>query len=63
MYTLDGLDGNAFSVMGYVRKSMKECGKSIEELNKYTVEATGGDYNNLLRISQEILDELNKGEN
>ena len=31
-YDLVGIDGNAFNVMGYVRRAMKECGFSKDEI-------------------------------
>lgn len=58
-YTLVGVDGNAFSVMGYVRRAMRECGKSQQEQQEYSNKAMSGDYNNLLCVSMEMLDELN----
>ena len=58
-YTLVGCDGNAFSVMAYVQKAMRQCGKSRDEINGYIDLAKQGDYNNLLLVSMEILDQLN----
>lgn len=60
-YSLIGVNSNAFSIMGYVTKVMKDEGKSPEEVNEYREEAMGGDYNNLLCVSQEVIDELNGG--
>lgn len=58
-YNLVGVDGNAYSVMGYVRNAMRREGRTKEEIAKYTEDATSGDYNNLLMVSAEMVDELN----
>jgi len=60
-YSLIGIDGNAFSVMGYVTRAMRKEGKSKEEIDEYRAKAMSGDYNNLLLESQEVIDELNGG--
>ena len=59
-YTLVRIDGNAFSVMGYVRRCMRECNCTNEEMKDYTSRAMSGDYNNLLCVSVEIIDKLNE---
>lgn len=59
-YCLVGVDGNAFAIMGYVLKAMKECKMSKEKQSDYQTKATSGDYNNLLYESQKIIDECNK---
>jgi len=59
-YDLVGVDGNAFAVMGYVLKAMKECKMSKEEQSDYQTKAMSGDYDNLLAISVEMIDICNK---
>jgi len=59
-YSLVGVNGNAFSVMGYVRKAMRKEGFDKKEIQKYTKKAMSGDYNKLLTTSMEILDKVNK---
>lgn len=59
-YTLVGCDGNAFAVMGYVTNAMKKEGKTQAEIRAYRTDAMSGDYNNLLAVSMEVLDELNE---
>ena len=59
-YDLVGIDGNAFSVMGYVLKAMKECKMSKEEQSDYQTKAMSGDYNNLLAVSVEMIDKCNE---
>lgn len=58
-YTLVGVDGNAYSIMGYVSGCMRESGKTKEEIKAYTDKATSGNYDNLLRVSALMIDELN----
>lgn len=57
-YTLEGVDGNAFAVMGYVRNALKAEGIG-DLITEYTEKATAGDYDNLLRVSMEYLDKAN----
>ena len=45
---LIGHDGNAFSIMGAVQKSLRRAGVPREELDQYFEEATAGDYDELL---------------
>ena len=58
-YSLVGIDGNAFSIMGYVIKAMRKEGKTKEEIDAYSGIAMSGDYDNLLSASQTIIEELN----
>lgn len=59
-YTLVGVNGNAYSVMGYVSRCMKEQGFTREEINKYTDDAMSSDYNHLLRVSIDMVDKCNE---
>lgn len=59
-YSLIGIDGNAFCVMGYVSLAMQEVGMSKEEINKYNLQAMSGDYYNLLRVSFDMINICNK---
>ena len=58
-YSLVGIDGNAFSIMGYVTNCMKEKKVSDSEMSSYREKAMSGDYNNLLRVSQDAITKLN----
>ena len=44
-----GRDGNAFSVLGAVRRALRENGVSPSEIAAFLNEATSGDYDALLR--------------
>ena len=61
LYDLVGVDGNAFCIMGYVIKAMRECKKSKEEIEAYrkAAAAAAGDYTNLIAVSCTIIDECN----
>lgn len=60
-YNLVGINGNAFSVMGYVTRCMRKEGKSKEEIDEYIKKAKSSDYDNLLCVSMDVIEELNKG--
>ena len=53
MYTLVGLNGNAYSIISYVKNAMRKEGFSQEEINEYYSKATSGDYTNLINVSEE----------
>lgn len=59
-YTLVGIDGNAFAVMGYVRDAMRKEGCSLEEQKAYTEDAMRGDYSHLLYVSMNMIEKLNE---
>lgn len=59
-YDLIGVDGNAFAVMAYVLKAMRECKMSKEEQSDYQTKAMSGDYNHLLAVSIEMIDKCNE---
>lgn len=52
---LTGEDGNAFAIIGRVIKTMKESGVTSDEINKFTEEATVGDYDHLLATTIKYL--------
>lgn len=56
---LDGPNGNAFAIMGYVQNCMRAEGKTKEELEAYYNEATEDDYDRLVYVSKQMLNELN----
>ncbi len=45
---LIGRDGNAFAILGAVRKELQRAGVSSEEQKEFMAEATAGDYSHLL---------------
>ena len=59
-YSLVGINGNAFSVMGYVTKAMKEQKYKKAEIDAYMEKAMSGNYDNLIMESMQMLDEINE---
>jgi hypothetical protein len=43
-----GADGNAFNVLGLCRRAARRAGWAKEQIDAFTEEATGGDYDALL---------------
>ena len=59
-YSLIGVDGNAYAVMGYVIRAMRETGFSQEEIKAYQKDAQSDDYDHLLCVSCEMIDKCNE---
>jgi len=53
---LIGEDGNAFAVMGRVKEALKKAGQG-DKVKEYMDKAMSGDYNNLLVVSLEYVDD------
>ena len=53
---LEGVDGNAFSIMGVCAKAMRRAKVSDADIKAIQKEATSGDYNHLLATYMEALD-------
>jgi hypothetical protein len=51
--SLIGMDGNCFAVLGAVVKALKKAGCTKTDIDAYQKEAMAGDYDNLLRVTQE----------
>jgi hypothetical protein len=50
-FDLVGVDGNAFAVMGAVRRALRKAGNSKEVIAAYTEEAQTDDYDHLIQVS------------
>jgi hypothetical protein len=48
---IDGPDGNAYAIMGYVSRLLKECGRGAE-VKSVLDEMKSGDYENLLKVAE-----------
>lgn len=48
---LTGVNGNAFSIIGAVKKELRRAGVSTEEQEQFFKEATAGDYDNVLQTA------------
>jgi len=54
---LVGEDGNAFAIMGRASKALRKSGHTKEEVDQYFAEAKSGDYDNLLMVTTNWVDE------
>ena len=59
MYTLVGVDGNAYSVMGYTARALKDTGHR-DLVDKMYKEAMSGDYYNLIAVCDRYIDIANE---
>ena len=59
-YSLIGVDGNAYSIMGYTARAMKDAGCSKEEVDKMYKEAMSGNYSNLICVCDNWIDKVNE---
>lgn len=50
-----GEDGNAFAILGKVKKALIKSGQS-DKVSSYMKEAMSGDYNNLLSVTMKYVD-------
>ena len=57
-FSLVGIDGNCFNIMGYVTSCLKQV-KLKEDMNKYVKEAMSSDYDHLIQVSMKYLDKAN----
>lgn len=53
---LIGNDGNAFAILGRVKKALLKAGADKEYISKYMEEAMAGDYDNLLAVTMDYVD-------
>lgn len=59
-YDLVGINVNAWSVMGYVTRAMRECKFSKDDIVAYQQRAMSGNYDNLLCESVQMIDKCNE---
>lgn len=53
---LVGEDGNAYAILGAVRRGLKRGGVAQDEIDQFMAEATSGDYNHLLQTAMTWVD-------
>ena len=58
-YSLVGVDGNAFSVMGYTARALRREGLR-DLVDKMHEEAMSGDYDNLIMVCMKYIDLANE---
>ena len=59
-FTLVGVDGNAYAVMGYVQRAMRTAKMSKEDQDAYIKDAMSSDYNHLLCVSIDMIEKVNE---
>lgn len=59
-FSLIGVNGNAFCVMGYVVNAMEKAGFSRSDIIEYQRIATVGDYSTLIAKSAHIIEKCNE---
>jgi len=52
---LAGRDGNAFAIMGAVKKALRQAGQHRELIDMYIEEAASGDYDHLLQVTMDYV--------
>jgi hypothetical protein len=53
---LTGSDGNAFAVIGKVRRALKDAGWTVEQIKAFSEEAMAGDYDHVLQTCMKYAD-------
>ena len=53
---LIGKDGNAFGIMGRVKRALARDGADTEYVNKYLQESMSGDYAHVLQTAMEYVE-------
>ena len=59
VYTLVGVNGNAFAIMGYTQDCMKKEGFSAKDINDMLDDATSGNYYHLLGVCNTWIQKCN----
>ena len=59
MYSLVGVDGNAYSIMGYTARAMRKAGFSNVEIDQMYKEAEASDYYHLIAICDGYIGKVN----
>lgn len=60
MYSLVGVDGNAYSLMGYTQDAMAEQGFNKEEIDTFLKDAQSSDYSHLVDVCYMKVRECNE---
>jgi hypothetical protein len=59
---LIGEDGNSFGILGRVIKALRDSGQG-HLVSEFKAKALSGDYNNLLRVCLEYVEDVSSDEN
>ena len=58
-FSLIGVDGNAFAIMGYTSKALKKAGLA-DKVDEMLEKAKSGDYYHLIAVCDEYVDMANE---
>lgn len=58
-FTLVGVDGNAFCIMGYTANCLREAGLK-DEVKEMQEKAMSSDYNNLICVCNDYVEKANE---
>ncbi|MDO4527690.1 MAG: hypothetical protein Q4C03_02755 [bacterium] len=58
-FTLVGVDGNAFAVMGYTARALRRANLD-DKVNEMYEKAQSGDYSHLIAVCQEYIEMANE---
>ena len=53
-----GEEGNCFFIMGMVKRALLKAGQPRQVIDKYFDEAKSADYDNLLEVSEQYLNDV-----
>ena len=59
-YSLVGVNGNAFAIMGYTAKAMRRTGFTKAEIDQMYKEAEESDYSHLICVCDGYIDKVNE---
>ncbi len=59
-YSLVGVDGNAYALMGYTQRAMQESGFTKADTNAMIEDATSGNYNHLICVCDSWIQKCNE---
>lgn len=62
-YSLVGVNGNAYSIMGYTMAAMRQEGFSKAEVSMMLDEAKSADYNHLISVCLDYIEAANEKAN
>lgn len=59
-YSLVGVDGNAYAIMGYTSRAMLDAKFSRDDILQMRNEAMSGDYSHLICVCDSWIDKVNE---
>lgn len=59
-YSLVGVDGNAYALMGYTMDAMKKCGFTGVDVDNMLKDAKSSNYNHLICVCADWIDRCNE---